>query len=584
MARRERAAVILFGNLDQRQQRAQFLRRALDMRGQAAIDGRGWFGPGPVAPLGIAIGCAEQGLAIAPQRRCHRAFIALGRAHAVDCLLAPAALGRGAFACIAVALQRFPFALDARQFGAGLGQLRRCRIARRLQFRLARLHRLDRAAQVAEARACFFRCRTRRGDIGVGILARQRGALFGHAPSLCLDPVEPRARLRDRSFGDAPFSLDPGIVGSRARQREFGGAAVALGLFASAFQRRAAFLVGGQRLFAFGEFAFEPRQRLGGVPRQAVGIAAVGLEPRLLAVEIGQPLFGGLELAGQRGHAVAMRAGIVAAIGLFLARFGQPFRGPALRLLRLVGGRLRLVHARFRIGGSGLGLFGCRGGIAPAREDQPGLGGLYLVGQFPVALGLLRLPAERGDLAVQPGHDVLEPFEIGLGLAQLAFRIAAADVQPGDPGGFLEHLAAFGRLGGDHLRDLALADQRGAVRPGGGIGEDQRHVLGAHIASVEAIGAARAALDPADDFHLVAVIVRAVQHHFGEIALRAALRTREDDVFHPARAHRLGRVFAHHPADRLEQVGLAAAIGADDPRQPRFDMQGGRFDEALEAA
>src|SRR3546814_9276944 len=57
---------------------------------------------------------------------------------------------------------------------------------------------------------------------------------------------------------------------------------------------------------------------------------------------------------------------------------------------------------------------------------------------------------------------------------------------------------------------------------------------------------------------------------------------REDHILHPAAAHRLGRGFAHHPADRLEQVRLAAAIGADDAGQPRLDAQLGGFDEAFE--
>src|SRR3546814_20727262 len=53
--------------------------------------------------------------------------------------------------------------------------------------------------------------------------------------------------------------------------------------------------------------------------------------------------------------------------------------------------------------------------------------------------------------------------------------------------------------------DLALADERGAVRAGRGVGEDQRDVLRAHVAAVGAIGAARAALDAADDLEIVAV-------------------------------------------------------------------------------
>ena len=70
----------------------------------------------------------------------------------------------------------------------------------------------------------------------------------------------------------------------------------------------------------------------------------------------------------------------------------------------------------------------------------------------------------------------------------------------------------------------------------------------------------------------------------GEIARWARRRAGEDDVVHAPAAQRLGARFAHCPADRLEQVGLAAAVRADDPGQARLDPQLGRLDEALEAA
>ena len=190
---------------------------------------------------------------------------ALGRAHAVDRLMAPAALRGGAFACIAIALECLPFALHAGQFRLGFGEFGRGGIARGLEFRLARLHRFERVAQFGQLRARAL-CSSARGDnIGRGILVRQRGAPFGHPPPFRLDPVEPAARLRDRGFGHAPFGFDPGIVCGRAGQREFGGAAVAFGLLMRAFERGALFFVARQRLFALGQFAFEPRQRFGGI-------------------------------------------------------------------------------------------------------------------------------------------------------------------------------------------------------------------------------------------------------------------------------------------------------------------------------
>jgi hypothetical protein len=183
-----------------------------------------------------------------------------------------------------------------------------------------------------------------------------------------------------------------------------------------------------------------------------------------------------------------------------------------------------------------------------------------------------------------PGHQVLEPGEVGLGLPELALGVAPADVQARDPGRFLEHHPPLGGLGGDHRGDLALADQRRAVRAGRRVGEHQRHVLRAHVAAVDAVGAARAALDPAGHHELLAFGVGWRGSTTSAKSRGGTLRgAGEDHVVHPARAHRLGRSLAHDPADRLEQVGLAAPVGPDDPGQTRFDAQLGRLDEALEA-
>jgi len=224
------------------------------------------------------------------------------------------------------------------------------------------------------------------------------------------------------------------------------------------------------------------------------------------------------------------------------------------------------------------------GRLAPPGEQQPRLGRLDLLRQLGVAFGLLGLPLEGGDLRVEPGHQVLEPGKVGLRPTQLGFGVLAAHMEPGDPGSLFQHRAALGRFGGDHLRDLALADQRGRMRAGGGVGESQRDVLGAHVATVDAVGAARAALDPAGDDQFLAAVILGVEHDLGEIARGPRGSAREDDVLHPARAHRLGRGFPHHPADRFEEVGLAAAVRPDDPGQPRLDAQFRRLDEALEPA
>ena len=48
-------------------------------------------------------------------------------------------------------------------------------------------------------------------------------------------------------------------------------------------------------------------------------------------------------------------------------------------------------------------------------------------------------------------------------------------------------------------------------------------------------------------------------------------------------AHGLVRGLAHHPAQRFDQIGLAAAVRPDDAGQARLDQEIGRFDKGLEA-
>jgi len=132
------------------------------------------------------------------------------------------------------------------------------------------------------------------------------------------------------------------------------------------------------------------------------------------------------------------------------------------------------------------------------------------------------------------------------------------------------------------------------VRTRGGIREDQRHVLGPDVAAIGAVSTAGAPLDPAGHFQFAvgghfhrveqfALFLDGEQRDFREITLRTGGGAREDHILHAAAAHRLGAGFAHDPADRLQQVGLAAAIGPDNAGQARFDAQFGRIDEALEA-
>ena len=72
------------------------------------------------------------------------------------------------------------------------------------------------------------------------------------------------------------------------------------------------------------------------------------------------------------------------------------------------------------------------------------------------------------------------------------------------------------------------------------------------------------------------------QRHLGEVARWPAGGAGEDHVVHLAGAQRAGALLAHRPAQRLDHVGLAAAVRADDAGQPGMDLHADRLGEALE--
>ncbi len=194
------------------------------------------------------------------------------------------------------------------------------------------------------------------------------------------------------------------------------------------------------------------------------------------------------------------------------------------------------------------GIRSCRR-VAPAREDHPRFGHADAIGKLSIALCLPRLALQCSRARFLVADHFVEPGQVRLGRAQFLLGILAAHMEARDAGGFLQHRAALGGLCRDDRSDPSLAHQRGGVRPRRCIGEDQAHILGAHVAAVDAIGRARAALDPADDFELVlAAHLLGQDRYFGEIARGPRRGSGEDHVFHPRAAHRLGRVLAHRPA------------------------------------
>ena len=217
------------------------------------------------------------------------------------------------------------------------------------------------------------------------------------------------------------------------------------------------------------------------------------------------------------------------------------------------------------------------------RLDLPDLGGELLV-----APRLPRLAPQALDLRLELAQDVAETREIAVGRLEPQLGLVAAAVQAGDAGGVLQHAAALLGLGVDELADLALANECWRAGAGGGVLEQDAHVAGAHLAAVDAEGGAGVALDAARHLdHVVAVVLGRrlapgivdEDRHFRRVAGGALGRAGEDHVVHGGGAHALVGGLAHHPAQRFEQVRLAAAVGPDDAGEAFLDRKLGRLDE-----
>ena len=237
----------------------------------------------------------------------------------------------------------------------------------------------------------------------------------------------------------------------------------------------------------------------------------------------------------------------------------------------------------------GLGHFGGRGG--PTQVVERRLGFSHLLRDRAVADCLLCLLFQAVDLGGQLADHILQPQQIGFRGLQPEFRFVPAGMQAGDAGGLFQHAAALLGLGLDDLADAALMHQCRRARAGRGVGEQDLHVAGAHLAAVDAVSRTCFALDAPRDVDGILIVKRGRRRargivdrnpDLGIVAGRAVIGAGENHLVHRGGAHRLVRGLAHYPAQRFDQIGFAAAVRADHAGQSRLDQEIGRLDERLE--
>ena len=170
-------------------------------------------------------------------------------------------------------------------------------------------------------------------------------------------------------------------------------------------------------------------------------------------------------------------------------------------------------------------------------------------------------------------------------LASAARRRSSASrrrpVQPGDARGFLEQMPPVDGLRADDSADFALAHQRRRARAAGRVGRTSS----AHRGRASPARSPRNVEPPPRSMRRATSVSSSpspaptsARHTSATSLGGAAVGAGEDDVVHFVAADAAGGVFAHSPAQRVDEVGLAATVGPDDARQPphRCAVRSGR--------
>ncbi len=206
-----------------------------------------------------------------------------------------------------------------------------------------------------------------------------------------------------------------------------------------------------------------------------------------------------------------------------------------------------------------------------------------------VAARLARLPLQRADLPFHLADDVGEADQVGLGVFEFAQGLLFLALVLRDPGGFLENRAAVFGTRRENLVDLALFHDRIGRAPDAGVHEEAVNVAQAARRLVDLVLARAVAEDAPRDRHFVVgdaqflLAIAERERHLGHAERGARFGAGKDDVLHFAAPKRLGRLLAEHPADAVQDVALAAAVGPDNGGDSRVKFERGAVRERFKS-
>ena len=293
--------------------------------------------------------------------------------------------------------------------------------------------------------------------------------------------------------------------------------------------------------------------------------------------------------AGQIGAALLGRANLLAQIvgcGISTVQGIRQLLGLRVQLgLRTLGG----IQLRAALCGIGLVLVHLAPQSSQALEPQRHLECPQLIAQAQVLLCLVSLLLERPCLIFQLGIHVPDAHQIVLGGFQPPGGLLLAIAELGHARRFLKDFAAILALERQNLVNASLSDDGVAVPSQTGIHKQLVDILEAAGLFIQCIFTlARAVIPPGDhDLSIIRAknMLGIVQNerHLGKADWPALLGTAEDNVFHLGAAQAAGRLFTQHPTDGVRDVGLAAAVGANDGGQSTGEADLGAVGKGFES-
>ena len=206
-----------------------------------------------------------------------------------------------------------------------------------------------------------------------------------------------------------------------------------------------------------------------------------------------------------------------------------------------------------------------------------------------VAAGRVGLSLERAQLTPHLAQQVLQTEKVAFGGLEPALGLLFAAPVLQHTRGFLDDHAPVLGPGVEHGVELALRHDHVLLATDAAVGEQFLHVeQPARHAVDRVLALTRRTEQRARDRHLGELDredARGVvdgQRHLRPPERGALRASGEDDVLHLRRSHRARSLGTEHPRHRVDDVGLAAAIGPDHHGDARLELERGGLGKRLE--